>query len=311
MSEPAIAVHGGAGVWPAERHAAARAGAARAVAAGWAVLAAGGPALEAVQAAVVVLEDDPTFNAGHGAALTEEGGVELDAAIMRGSDRAAGAVAALRGIRHPIVAARAVLEEGRHVLLAGEAAAAWARAAGVPEASEAWLATPAQDRAAGAPAEGRSAGEGAAGTPAQDRAANRGTVGAVARDVRGGLAAATSTGGVTGQRPGRVGDSPLVAAGTWADDGTAAVSCTGAGEAIIRAALAHEVDALIRHGGRDLAQAAAEAVAELPRYGGDGGLIAVGPSGDVVAEFNSPGMARGSRVGDGPVVTGVFPGDDG
>jgi isoaspartyl peptidase/L-asparaginase-like protein (Ntn-hydrolase superfamily) len=342
MSEPAIAVHGGAGVWPAERHAAARAGAARAVAAGFAVLAAGGPALDAVQAAVVVLEDDPTFNAGHGAALTEEGGVELDAAIMRGGDRAAGAVAALRGIRHPVLAARAVLEEGRHVLLAGEAAAAWARAAGVPEATEAWLATPAQDRAAtgggagegsaGAAqdraASGGGAGEGSAGPvedraasgggagegsagPVQDRAANRGTVGAVARDVRGGLAAATSTGGITGQRPGRVGDSPLVAAGTWADDGTAAVSCTGTGEAIIRAALAHEVDALIRHGGRDLAQAAAEAVAELLRYEGDGGLIAVGPAGGVVAEFNSPGMARGWRVGDGPVLTGVFRDDDG
>jgi beta-aspartyl-peptidase (threonine type) len=323
MSEPAIAVHGGAGVWPVERHAAARAGAARAVAAGFAVLAAGGPALEAVQAAVVVLEDDPTFNAGHGAALTEEGGVELDAAIMRGSDRAAGAVAALRGIRHPIVAARAVLEEGRHVLLAGEAAAAWARAAGVPEASEAWLATPAQSRAddrnpAGAPAQGRSAvapappaAEGSAGAAAQDRAANRGTVGAVARDARGRLAAATSTGGITGQRPGRVGDSPLVAAGTWADDGTAAVSCTGAGEAIIRAALAHEVDALVRLGGRTLSAAGAEAVRELARYGGDGGLIAVGPAGDVVAAFNSPGMARARRLGDGPVITGVFPGDDG
>jgi beta-aspartyl-peptidase (threonine type) len=217
-----------------------------------------------------------------------------------------------------------VLEEGRHVLLAGEAAAAWARAAGVPEATEAWLATPAQDRAAtgggagegsaGAAqdraASGGGAGEGSAG-PVQDRAANRGTVGAVARDVRGGLAAATSTGGITGQRPGRVGDSPLVAAGTWADDGTAAVSCTGTGEAIIRAALAHEVDALIRHGGRDLAQAAAEAVAELLRYEGDGGLIAVGPAGGVVAEFNSPGMARGWRVGDGPVLTGVFRDDDG
>src|SRR4051794_32102388 len=185
MSEPAIAVHGGAGVWPAERHAAARAGAARAVAAGFAVLAAGRPALEAVQAAVVVLEDDPTFNAAHGAALTEEGGVELDAAIMRGGDRAAGAVAALRGIRHPVLAARAVLEEGRHVLLAGEAAAAWARAAGVPEASEAWLAT-----------------------PAQDRAANRGTVGAVARDARGGLAAAAATRGVNRPPPRRGGGPP-------------------------------------------------------------------------------------------------------
>src|SRR4051794_33402438 len=185
MSEPAIAVHGGAGVWPAERHAAARAGAARAVAAGFVVLAAGGPALEAGQAAVVVLEDDPTFNAGHGAALTEEGGVELDAAIMRGGDRAAGAVAALRGIRHPVLAARAVLEEGRHVLLAGEAAAAWARAAGVPEASEAWLAT-----------------------PAQDRAANRGTVGAGARAARGGAAGGTAAGGGTPPRPPRGGSAP-------------------------------------------------------------------------------------------------------
>jgi L-asparaginase / beta-aspartyl-peptidase len=287
MSEPAIAVHGGAGAWPAERHAAARAGTARAVAAGWAVLAAGGVALDAVQAAVVVLEDDPTFNAGHGAALTEEGGVELDAAIMRGRDRAAGAVAALRGIRHPILAARAVLEEGRHVLLAGEAAATWARAAGVPAASEAWLATPAQR----------------SGTA-------RGTVGAVARDAHGGLAAATSTGGMTGQRPGRVGDSPLVAAGTWADDETAAVSCTGTGEAIIRAALAHEVDALMRHGGRALPEAGAEAMAGLARFGGDGGLIAVAAAGGVVAQFSAPGMARAGRVGDGPVVTGVFPGDD-
>jgi L-asparaginase / beta-aspartyl-peptidase len=287
MPEPAIAVHGGAGLWPAERHAAAREGTARAVAAGFAVLAAGGAALDAVQAAVVVLEDDPTFNAGHGAALTEEGGVELDAAIMRGGDRAAGAVAALRGIRHPILAARAVLEEGRHVLLAGEAAATWARAAGVPEAPEGWLAE-----------------------PGRRREASHGTVGAVARDVRGGLAAATSTGGITGQRPGRVGDSPLVAAGTWADDATAAVSCTGAGEAIIRAALAHEVDALVRHGGRTLPAAGAEAVGGLGRYGGDGGLIAVGPAGDVVAAFSSPGMARAWRVGDGPVVTGVAP-DDG
>jgi isoaspartyl peptidase/L-asparaginase-like protein (Ntn-hydrolase superfamily) len=252
------------------------------VAAGFDVLARGGSALDAVQAAVVVLEDDATFNAGHGAALTDEGGVELDAAIMRGTDRAAGAVAALRGIRHPILAARAVLEEGRHVLLAGEAGAAWARATGVPEASEGWLAT-----------------------PARKRDASQGTVGAVARDARGGLAAATSTGGMTGQRPGRVGDSPLVGAGTWADDETAAVSCTGTGEAIIRAALAHEVDALIRHGGRTVAQAGAEAVAALARYGGDGGLVAVARQGDVAAPFSSRAMARAWRVGDGAVVTAV------
>jgi beta-aspartyl-peptidase (threonine type) len=261
------------------------------VAAGHAVLADGGSALDAVEAAVVVLEDDPEFNAGRGAALTEYGRVELDASMMEGTNRAAGAVAAVRGVRNPVRAARAVLEDGRHVLLAGPPATEFAATAGLEFESETWFVT---ERERLALANGSA-------EPA------RGTVGAVARDAAGRLAAATSTGGVSGQRLGRVGDSPLIGAGTWADDATVAVSCTGHGESIIRSALAHEVDALLRHQGLGLEQACAAAIRDLGRWGKDGGLIAVSAHGEVAATFNSPGMTRGWRVGDGPVFTAVAP----
>ena len=286
MSDFAIAVHGGAGNWPPEAEAQAVAGVERAVAAGHAVLAAGGSALDAVQAAVIVLEDDPAFNAGRGAVLHEQGGVLHDAAIMRGADRAAGAVAALQGIRNPVRAARAVLEEGRHVLLVGGPAAAFARDAGLETAPDAWFRTEARERAL-----------------KRGLSTREGTVGAVARDARGGVAAATSTGGTNGKHPGRVGDSPLLAAGTWADDATVAVSCTGDGEAIIRTALAHEVDALMRHAGLPLDAACARAVAGLATCGGTGGLIAVGAAGGVAAQFTTAAMPCAWRVGDGPVVT--------
>jgi L-asparaginase / beta-aspartyl-peptidase len=285
MSDVAIVVHGGAGRWPEASHERAVAGVGRAVEAGHAVLAGGGDALAAVQAAVIVLEDDPVFNAGRGAALDESGGVVLDASVMRGSDRAAGAVAALRGIRNPVLAARAVLDEGRHVMLVGGPAGEFARAAGLATAPEDWFRTPERARAL-------AARDGSRG----------GTVGAVARDARGGVAAATSTGGTNGKHPGRVGDSPLIAAGTWADDATAAVSCTGDGEAIIRSAVAHEVDALMRHAGLPLAEACERALARLTRYDATGGLIAVGAAGEVAAPFTTPAMPHGWRVGDGPLV---------
>jgi L-asparaginase / beta-aspartyl-peptidase len=285
MSDVAIVVHGGAGRWPEALHERAVAGVGRAVEAGHAVLAGGGDALAAVQAAVIVLEDDPVFNAGRGAALDESGGVVLDASVMRGSDRAAGAVAALRGIRNPVLAARAVLDEGRHVMLVGGPAGEFARAAGLATAPEDWFRTPERARAL-------AARDGSRG----------GTVGAVARDARGGVAAATSTGGTNGKHPGRVGDSPLIAAGTWADDATAAVSCTGDGEAIIRSAVAHEVDALMRHAGLPLAEACERALARLTRYDATGGLIAVGAAGEVAAPFTTPAMPHGWRVGDGPLV---------
>jgi beta-aspartyl-peptidase (threonine type) len=294
----AIVVHGGAGPLPQDEARARRMreGAAAAVEAGHAVLAAGGSAIAAVETAVVVLEDDPEFNAGRGAALTEYGRVELDASMMDGRTRGAGAVAAVRGVRNPVRAARAMLEEGRHVLLVGQPATEFAGTAGLDFMPEIWFVTDREREALTA----RGAPEAA-----------RGTVGAVARDADGHLAAATSTGGVSGQRLGRVGDSPLIGAGTWADDATVAVSCTGHGESIIRAALAHELDALLRHRGLPLAEAAATAIGGLARYGGDGGLIAVSAAGEVSARFSSGAMTRAWRVGDGPVVAAVGPGEGG
>jgi L-asparaginase / beta-aspartyl-peptidase len=299
MDEIAIVVHGGAGgsIHDPERADRMRAGAAAAVAAGHAMLAAGGAALDAVEAAVVVLEDDPEFNAGRGAALTEYGRVELDASMMDGATRAAGAVAAVRGVRNPIRAARAVLAEGRHVLLVGPPAIEFAATAGLAFESETWFVTERERTALARLKEGDAAGA-------------RGTVGAVARDAEGRLAAATSTGGVSGQRLGRVGDSPLIGAGTWADDAVA-VSCTGHGESIIRSALAHEVDALLRHRGVSLEQACATALESVARFGGDGGVIAVTSHGEVAATFNSEAMTRAWRVGDGPVNTAVGPDEGG
>jgi isoaspartyl peptidase/L-asparaginase-like protein (Ntn-hydrolase superfamily) len=231
---------------------------------------------------VIVLEDDPVFNAGRGAVLDEQGAIGLDASIMRGSDRAAGAVAAITGIRNPVRAARAVLDEGRHVMLVGDSARAYARAAGLETEPDAWFETEERRRAHHAGDESRG-----------------GTVGAVARDARGGVAAATSTGGSSGKHPGRVGDSPLVAAGTWADDATAAISCTGDGEAIIRVALAHEIDALMRHAGLPLGEACERALAGL-RHLGTAGLIAVGAEG-IATPFTTAAMPRAWRVGGAPV----------
>jgi L-asparaginase / beta-aspartyl-peptidase len=303
MGEIAIVVHGGAGGLPhdEERLERMRSSAAAAVEAGHAVLAADGSALDAVEAAVVVLEDDPEFNAGRGAALTEYGRVELDASVMDGTSRAAGAVAAVRGVRNPIRAARAVLAESRHVLLVGQPATDFAATAGLDFESETWFVTERERRALARL-------NGVVAEPA------RGTVGAVARDAAGRLAAATSTGGVSGQRLGRVGDSPLIGAGTWADDATVAVSCTGHGESIIRSSLAHEVDALLRHRGLPLEEACELAIDDLGRWGQDGGLIAVSSRGEVAAVFNSPAMTRAWRVGDGvggDVFTAVAPGQGG
>jgi beta-aspartyl-peptidase (threonine type) len=288
VTEVAIVVHGGAGRWPENAYERARDGVRQAVEAGHTVLADGGDALAAVQAAVIVLEDDPAFNAGRGAALNERGAIALDASIMRGADRAAGAVAALRGIRNPVRAARAVLDEGRHVMLVGESAGAYARDAGLDTEPEAWFHTEERKRAF-------EAGDDSRG----------GTVGAVARDASGGVAAATSTGGSSRKHPGRVGDTPLVAAGTWADDATAAISCTGDGEAIIRSALAHEIDALMRHARLPLAQACERALSGLAPLG-TGGLIAVGADG-LAMPFTTPAMPRGWRVGNGPIGFAVGP----
>lgn len=271
-----LAVHGGAGFVPRKAPGPYLAGLRRALEAGWEVLAAGGRALDAVAAAVVVLEDDPHFNAGRGSVYNADARHELDASIMDGATLRAGAVAAVSRIRNPVLAARAVLEDGRHVLLAGAGAERFARERGLALVRPSWFATPERLAALRRGLRGY-----------------HGTVGAVARDRDGHLAAATSTGGTTGKLPGRVGDSPIVGAGTWAEDATCAVSGTGHGELFVRTALAHEVAARIRHRGEPLGRAARAALAAVARLGGNGGLVAIDRSGRVAMPFNSPAMLRG------------------
>jgi len=275
--KPAVIVHGGAGPTPTGDPAVYSAGCRAALLAGWEVLRSGGSALDAVEAAVSVLEDDPHFNAGRGAVLNADGEVELDASMMDGERLSAGAVGAVRRIRHPIHLARAVLEEDRHVLLVGEGARAFARQVGTPECSEADLITEARRRQ---------------WETLRSRASG-GTVGAVALDQRGRIAAGTSTGGMVGKRQGRVGDSALIGCGTYADSRFGGASATGHGEAIIRAVLAkHAIDKL--RADLDPAEATRSAMALLKDDGrGEGGIILLDRLGQVGAAHNTPYMAHG------------------
>jgi len=302
---PILAIHGGAGTMSpdsmtpdAER--AHRAGLHRALMAGHAVLAAGGPAIEAVTAAVAALEDDPLFNAGRGAVLTRDGRHEMDAAVMDGATLAIGAVAGICGPRNPVLAARAVMERSPHVLLAGPGALDFLRAQGVAFADPEYFDTPRRRDALRA----MLAAE-AEVSPDIDDADRHGTVGAVALDVAGRLAAATSTGGMTGKLPGRVGDTPLPGAGTWAD-AVCAVSATGHGESFIRVAAGHEVSARMRLAREGLDGATAAAMAALEAVGGTGGLIAVDRAGRVALPFNTRGMYRGVVGADGAARTGLY-----
>jgi isoaspartyl peptidase/L-asparaginase-like protein (Ntn-hydrolase superfamily) len=275
---PVLLVHGGAGNprdgkvddEPAT-HAALR----EALLTGYELLAGGGAALDAAEAAVRSLEDCPLFNAGRGSVLNAEGHVEMDAAVMDGASRQAGACAGVVRVRHPISLARAILEKTPHVLLVGEGAVRYAEDAGLDFEDPDWFVV---DR---------------------ERDSEHGTVGAVALDADGNLAAATSTGGVRGQLHGRVGDTPVIGAGTWADE-FVAVSCTGAGEQFIRAAVAHELSAQVRHAGAALADASATVVEGL-----DGGFIAVGKDGSWAMPFNTALMYRG-RAASGSVQTWIW-----
>jgi beta-aspartyl-peptidase (threonine type) len=300
-----LVIHGGAGTIRREEMSAAREAEHRvaldaALAAGGAVLAQGGNALDAVEQAVRALEDCPLFNAGRGATFTAAGTIEMDAALMDGATLQAGAVAAVRRIRNPIAAARAVMERTPHVLLIGPAADDFAEAEGLALAPPEYFRTEHRwQQLQAALATRRVALD-------HDLPARMGTVGAVARDRDGRLAAATSTGGMTNKRAGRVGDSPLIGAGTWAD-AAVAVSCTGVGEAFIRCAAAHELSALMRHRGLPVRQAAAE-VAEVlvPANGGSGGLIAVDAAGKPAIAFGTAGMYRGVlRAGAAPEI-GIY-----
>ncbi len=293
----AIAIHGGAGTLPRaemtpDQEAAYRAGLAAALDAGYAVLEDGGTSLDAVTVAVRILEDDPLFNAGRGAVLTHEGTVELDASIMDGRTLAAGAIAGVAHIRNPVELARAVMEHSPHVMLIGAGAEEFAHTRNIAFVANDYFKTETRKAQLRRVLVGDT-------RPANELSA-LGTVGAVARDPAGNLAAATSTGGMTGKRYGRVGDSPIIGAGTYADNGSCAVSATGHGEYFIRTAVAHDICARVAYGGATLQQAADAVVMDrLARMGGEGGIIAVDASGQVVMSFNSEGMFRGARSSEG------------
>ena len=275
-----IAIHGGAGTIRKADMTAARAASYRqalqdALEAGNEVLQQDGTALDAVTAAVIAMEDSPLFNAGRGAVYNADGRHELDAAVMDGKSLRAGAVTCVERIRNPVLAARAVMEHSRHVLLAGKGAERFAGQQGLKMVNQKYFGTAARLEAL-----------------RRNLQSHHGTVGAVALDREGNLAAATSTGGYTGKLPGRVGDSPLVGAGTYADNRACAVSGTGLGEAFIRALVAYDVAARMRYRGESLASAARAALANVARLGGDGGLVAVDRRGNVAMPFNSQGMYR-------------------
>ncbi len=310
---PVIAVHGGAGTitrasLSPEQERAYHAALAQVLAAGQVVLAAGGSAMDAVCTAVQALENCPLFNAGHGAVFTADATHELDAAVMDGHTLAAGAVAGVSTVKNPVQAARAVMDDGQHVLMIGGAAERLAERAGLAMVTPEHFSTEAR-RAQLAAAQASAAGvvldhdgqSQLAGRPL-DEGRKMGTVGAVALDAQGHLAAATSTGGLTNKLPGRVGDSPLIGAGTYADDRTAAVSCTGHGESFIRVAAAHDVSARMAYAGATLQQACDAVVYQaLAAIGGAGGLIALDRHGNVCLPFNTEGMYRGlARVGETP-----------
>jgi beta-aspartyl-peptidase (threonine type) len=298
-----LLVHGGAGrmlrgALSADQDEGARVGLTKALEAGSTLLANGGSAMDAVAAAVMNLEDDAHFNAGHGAVFTYDGINELDASIMEGATRCAGAVAAVRHTRNPVLLARAVMEHSPHVMLSRDGADAFSREQGLEQVEPNYFATPERWR------------------QLEELKANKldyydidmkyGTVGAVAVDRHGNVAAATSTGGLTGKRWGRIGDSPIIGAGNYADNRACAVSATGAGEFFIRLGVAHEICARMRMLGEDARLAADHVITELGQLGGTGGVIVTAPDGTSTFSFNTPGMYRGRATSDGEKYVAIY-----
>lgn len=295
MGGIAIGLHGGCGTLARELQsdadwAESREHMAQALRAGWKILSAGGCALDAVQATVMVLEDSPHFNAGHGAALTARAEHELDASIMDGSNLAAGAVCMVRRVRNPVTAARAVLDGGSAVLLAGDAADEFAATVGLAMVEPSYFTTQRRIDALRLLQQRVETGVIVPATEAE----KHGTVGAVARDANGHLAAATSTGGFNNKPPGRVGDSPIIGAGTYARDGVCAVSCTGQGEIFIRLVAAYDLAARMHYGGQALEDAANALVFEtLASHHIGAGMVTLGATGNPFAPYNTLGMYRG------------------
>jgi beta-aspartyl-peptidase (threonine type) len=300
-----IAIHGGAGTilrssMSPEKEAMYRAGLESALNIGSRIMESGGHALDAVEATVIELENNPLFNAGRGSVFTHDGTHEMDASIMCGKTLAAGGVAGINSVKNPVALARAIMEKSEHVLLAGHQAEDFAKKCGLPiETNEyfdtdfrrnQWQEALAEDRVQ------------------LDHSDKKfGTVGAVALDLHGNLAASTSTGGMTNKRWGRVGDTPLIGSGNYANNNTCAVSCTGHGEYFIRAVVAYDLSCLIEYKGMTLTEAARFLVNnKLVKFGGEGGLIAVDTSGNIALPFNSEGMYRGYKKGGHDLYTGIY-----
>lgn len=298
----AIAIHGGAGVSPPLRNADEYAASLeRALDIGRAILDEGGTSLDAVTAVVVDLENDPLFNAGRGAVLTNEERCELDASIMNGADLQCGAVASVTNVKNPILLARAVMTESRHVFFTGDGAEAFAREQGFEPVPNEYFQTERRKRSLRRAKEREQAGE----VSPSGEAGYRGTVGAVALDRDGNLAAATSTGGLTNKRFGRVGDSPVIGAGTYADNNSVAVSCTGTGELYIRHGISRALAARVEFGGESLAEAADALIFDvLPDD--SGGLIAVDHRGRIAMPYNTDGMHRGVADANGRFEVSIF-----
>ena len=310
MNQVALAVHGGAGTierssMTPEQESEYRAGIEKALRTGEKILRDGGSALDATEAAVRILEDDPHFNAGKGADFTSAGTNEMDAAIMDGRTLAAGAVAAVQHVRNPITLARAVMEKSKHVFLVGAGAEEFAKRNGIELVDAKYFFTQRRwDELKKKQAE--KAGASGGNQFITSDADRHGTVGAVALDEDGNLAAATSTGGTTNKLPGRVGDSPIIGAGTYANNASCAVSCTGDGEYFIRAAVAHEISALMLERGMSLREASENALAKAKKLGGEGGLIAVDKKGEIALPFNTSGMYRGYLAPDGKFIIDIY-----
>jgi len=305
-----LVIHGGAGTLERERmtpeaEAEIRAALRLALDTGGTILSQGGSALDAVEATVRVLENDPNFNAGRGAVFTAEGTNELDASIMDGRGREAGAVAGVTMTRHPISLARAVMEKSPHVLLAGTGADRFSRELKLEQVGPQWFYTQRRFDQLQRFLERENAVDREAAAP-HPRDDYFGTVGAVARDAHGNLAAATSTGGRTGKAWGRVGDSPIIGAGTYADNRACAVSATGAGEYYIREGVAHEICARMRFLGEGPQEAADQVQADTLALGGDGGVIVVGADGRWAFSFNTRGMYRGVALAGKEPVVAIF-----
>ncbi len=309
-SDPLLVIHGGAGVergdLNADEERAARSALEAALRRGYEQLKAGRPALDAVTAAITLLEDDPTFNAGRGAVFTHDGRNELDSSLMDGATQRAGAVAGVSRVRNPILLARAVMERSEHVMMVGEGAETFAREQGIELVDPSWFRTDRRWQQLQ-----RALREEAAGQAHADLETARhfGTVGAVARDVDGRLAAGTSTGGMTNKRYGRVGDSPVIGAGTWAD-AECAVSGTGWGEFYLRAAAAHQICTRIAYLQESPAQAGEEVINKrIPQMGGDGGAIVLDAKGRIGLPFNTQGMYRGWIGADGVPHVAIYAGE--